>query len=172
MTRLEAIKLRIAANRSTMNGDEFLKLLDDFAKAAVEASIPHVVPMRTRDDALAAHAARTGTVKLTDEQVDSVIEEIKRSGPNNAPIVPVPDPPTFGLARVQGPEGSTVAATRDITDADKKIIRDRYKNARGGKFRVERGWIRRVAEEYHVDPTKIYNIIYTDPTYEGIPRTT
>jgi hypothetical protein len=157
MTRLEAIRLRIAVNRATMSGDEFLRLLDDFAKAAVEAAVPHIIPMRTKDDALAVHEARlrngdlSKPVVLTDAQVDSVIKEIKDAGPG--PIIAVPR--TGGRPPL-------------MNDESKAEIRRRYKQAKMGKVRIERGWVKRVAAEYNVSDAYIYNIIYTDPEYKAI----
>ena len=160
MTRLEAIRLKIAVNRATMSGDEFLRLLDDFAKAAVAEAIPHVVPMRTKDDALAAHEARlkngdlSKPVVLTDAQVSSVIQEIKEAGPG--PIVAVPDQPRVG------------GRPPLMNDEAKAEIRRRYKQAKMGRVRVEKGWVKHIAREYNVSEAYIYNVVYTDPEYKAI----
>jgi hypothetical protein len=170
MTRLEAIRLKIAVNRATMSGDEFLRLLDDFAKAAVAEAIPHVVPMRTKDDALAAHEARlknedpSKPVVLTNAQVSSVIEEIKKDGP-----VPQDQSQHTNNMRSLLDNTPRVGGRPPLmNDEAKAEIRRRYKQAKMGRVRVEKGWVKHIAREYNVSEAYIYNVVYTDPEYKAI----
>lgn len=136
-----------------MSGDEFLALLDEIQKAAIEASIPHVVPMRTKDDALAAHRLKNG----------------ERSGAVGD-IPPVRDDPALQQKATAVARGLLDNAARKgpITDWDKKTIRERYAQAKIGRVRVERGWVKRIAAEYNVSESYIYNIVYSDPNYKAI----
>lgn len=151
MNKLDFLRLKIAAGRSTMSGSEFLACLDELQKVAVELAIPHIVPMRTKEDALRAHTARVGNGEL----------------PAPGPIVEVPAPQP---ASITPPTLASVPVTRKggLTDEDRQRIRERYKQAKIGRVRVEKGWVKRIAAEYFISEAMIYNIVYSDPNYKAV----
>lgn len=129
--------------------------------------VPHIVPMRTKEDALAAH--RTAHPELYDEEGKRKREpllskEITEEDLDALERATRPDPPPRSL-------DSRGRATRKVDDAGRADIQKRAKQARtDGLGRYPKGFIRRLAEEYQVSDALIYNIIYSDPNYEAVPK--
>lgn len=128
---------------------------------------PHITPMRTKEDALAVHRRNhpelyneDGTRKerhpddyqLSDEELERVTR------PDSKPTE----------YKFKGPTGKA----RKVDDAGRADIQRRAKQARTDNMgRYPKGFIRRLAEEYGVSDALIYNIIYSEPGYEGVPKT-
>lgn len=142
---------------------------------------PQIHPMRTREEALAIHRKNhpelynaDGTRKGFEKQVVSDIppeedyEYLERATR--------PDPPPNKRYeshaedkgyKFKGPTGKA----RKIDDAGREDIRRRAKQARlDGQGRFPKGFIKRLAGEFDVSEALIYQIIYSDPGYEAVPK--
>jgi hypothetical protein len=171
--RIVSLMLEICAGRTTLAGGPFVKLLEELVEAAAqydpkrlgrqelhgkiesEELPPQIKPMRTKEDALRVYR------ETHPEIPPPIVKKPQEWKTKPPPIVEIE-------VRKPAPE---VHPSKPLGDEEKDIIRRRYKQAKTGRVRVERGWVRRIAEEYGVSDSYIYNIIYTDSSYVAVPRT-
>lgn len=186
------IALRLAAERATLTGAEFTDLLTRLMEmcrkqgyAAANASIQHTFQIepapQTREEII-EYLRKIGVKNPRDFVLSEAdIERLTRPA-TKAELEPAEHPdlgPTETveehLRRTQGLEKPPMDPPPDgrqkpLLEADKDNIRKRYKNAIQGRERVENGWFRKIAREYNRKVSYIYNVIYSDPSYEAVPR--
>jgi len=140
--------------------------------------IPHVTPLRTKEDALAVHRKNhpemyneDGTRKVFEGLANerrfshtvSPHEDLDALERATRPDAPLPIGRIPGVPRGRGHQL--------ITDEGREHIQKRAQQARLDNLgRHPKGWIKQVAKEYDVHESTIYNIIYSDPAYNAVPK--
>ena len=140
--------------------------------------IPHVTPLRTREDALAVHRKNNpemynedGTRKVFEGLANerrfshtvSPHEDLDALERATRPDAPLPIGRIPGVPRGRGHQL--------ITDEGREHIQKRAQQARLDNLgRHPKGWIKQVAKEYDVHESTIYNIIYSDHAYNAVPK--
>lgn len=195
---VQTLMMRICANRNNWSGDAFVQALEQLVDAIrrepamiqVPAEAPKKDPPKTRDEALERFRERTGHVATencphgNNPRTCAVRKNAHPCGSKEEADLererrPKPASPFSHITKTPGDpvpkdiRDITEALDRrkgEITDEDRATIRRRYREAKAGKPRIERGWVRHIAKEYGIHETKIYNIIYSDPAHEAVPR--